>query len=197
MALAELIDNSIQADSENIRIILIERIREGKRRTWNVDEILIVDDGHGMSKDETMRCLRFGGGTRHGAKKGLGKFGFGLPNSSASQCPRFEVYTWQNPSVIYRNYFDFNEIYKEKTEFLPEVEESNSLPGSFSHLGIDVNKNNTVIRWIDCDRLSFKTGGRLAKHIEKPVGRIFRHFINDGLINIKIDVYQDNGDKIS
>ena len=122
MALSELIDNSIQAEASKVDIILIERIPEPGRQ-FLVDEILIVDNGMGMTESVLETSLRFGGGTRHGAKKGLGKFGMGLPNSSASQAPRFEVYTWKNENKILFNYFDFKEIRDNQSEFLPEVEE--------------------------------------------------------------------------
>jgi hypothetical protein len=91
MALSEIIDNSIQADATKIEILLLEKLSKTGKRESLVNEIVIADNGTGMDKATLETSLRFGGGTRHGAKKGLGKFGMGLPNSSASQCPRFEV----------------------------------------------------------------------------------------------------------
>ena len=89
MALSELIDNSIQASANKIEILLIERLSNTGRKEYLVNEIVVVDNGEGMDKKIIETSLRFGGGTRHGATKGLGKFGMGLPNSSASQCSRF------------------------------------------------------------------------------------------------------------
>lgn len=121
MALSELIDNSIQANADKIEILLIERHSNTGRREYLVNEIVVVDNGEGMDKNIIETSLRFGGGTRHGASKGLGKFGMGLPNSSASQCTRFEVYSWRNSNQVLFNYFDFKEIKETQSEFLPEV----------------------------------------------------------------------------
>jgi len=196
-ALSELLDNSIQAEAKNIDIIFVEKIVTRKVSTWNIKEVFIVDDGIGMDKKTTEACIRFGGGTRHGAKKGLGKFGFGLPNSSASQCPRFEVYSKKGNGNTYFSYFDFNEIFESKSDYLPEVEELNYFPDELKKFGINLNNNGTVVKWCDCDKLNYKTASRLVKHISKPLGRIFRHFINENKVNINIHVFQDNGNKVS
>lgn len=196
-ALAELIDNSIQANATRINITLVETIKVRKKATYNISEVLIADNGNGMDKDITSGCLRFGGGTRHGADSGLGKFGFGLPNSSASQCPRFEVYTKQKAGQIYHNYFDFNEILESNSDYLPDVDELDSLPIDFRQLNVDLNPSGTIVKWSDCDKLNYKTASRLVKHISPTIGRIFRHFINDKKVEIEINVYQNNGQRVS
>jgi hypothetical protein len=196
MALAELIDNSIQADAGKIEIILIERLSNTGRREFLVDEILVVDNGHGMQKDVLETSMRFGGGTRHGAKKGLGKFGMGLPNSSASQCPRFEVYTWKSDGKVFTNYFDFKEIKKNKSEYLPEVKEA-KLPKHISQIINPVFNTGTIVRWVDCDRLVLRRAPKLIPHIEEPLGRIFRYFLNSQKVEIRLRVFQDNGTSLS
>jgi histidine kinase/DNA gyrase B/HSP90-like ATPase len=196
MALAELLDNSIQAESSNIEIILIERLSTTGRREFLVDEILVVDNGHGMDKDVLETSMRFGGGSRHGAKKGLGRFGMGLPNSSASQCPRFEVYTWKKDGKIFFNYFDFKEIKENRSEFLPEVAEV-KLPKHISSLVKPISPTGTIVRWMNCDRIILRRAAKLVPHIEWPLGRIFRYFISNQEAEIKIRVFQDNGSNFS
>jgi hypothetical protein len=193
MALAELIDNSIQAEATKIEIILIERQIQGNERIDSlVNEIVIIDNGEGMNRKTLENSLRFGGGTRHGAKKGLGKFGMGLPNSSASQCPRFEVFSWQKPGKVLFNYFDFEEIKKQKSEFLPEVIEK-EIPEFIQKNIVPFFKSGTLIRWVNCDRLSLRRSKKLIKKVEWPLGRIFRYFINEQSIEIKIRVFENNG----
>ncbi len=197
MALSELIDNSIQAEATKIEIILIERyLPSGSRKNWLVNEIFVADNGSGMEKALVETSLRFGGGTRHSAQKGLGKFGMGLPNSSASQCRRFEVYSWQNKESPWFNYFDFSEIEETKSEYLPEVQKL-PLPDHINEIIRPHPNSGTVIRWINCDRLILRRANKLVPHIKWPLGRIFRRFLNDKTIEIKIRVFQDNGASFS
>ena len=196
MALSELIDNSIQANATKIEILLIERLSNAPRREYLVNEIVVVDNGEGMDEKVIETSLRFGGGTRHGAIKGLGKFGMGLPNSSASQCSRFEVYSWKNPQKILYNYFDFNEIKQTQSEFLPEVCEQ-KIPHYISNAITPLFKTGTIVRWVNCDRLIFKRSSKLVPHIEWPLGKTFRYFINKQKVEIKIRVFQDNGSSFS
>jgi hypothetical protein len=196
MAISELIDNSIQANANKIEILLIERLSNASRREYLVNEIVVVDNGDGMDRNVIETSLRFGGGTRHGATKGLGKFGMGLPNSSASQCSRFEVYSWKSPTNILFNYFDFNEIKQNQSEFLPEVCE-HTIPALVSTAISPLFKSGTIVRWVDCDRLIFKRSSKLVPHIEWPLGKTFRYFIDQQKVEIKIRVFQDNGSSYS
>jgi len=192
MAIAELIDNSIQANATKINIILIEKKKQrGERREKLVEDILIIDNGDGMDKNVLEVSMRFGGGTRHGAKKGLGKFGMGLPNSSASQAPRFEVYSWKERNQVFYNYFDFKEIKEKKSEYLPEVELVD-LSNILKEELFPKSKTGTIIKWCNCDKLIYKRAKRLVKHLQKPLGRIFRYFIHDNNVEISLDVYEEN-----
>ena len=147
MALAELVDNSIQAGAKNVEIILIQKQKSVTRKQWHVDEVLVFDDGDGMPSEVLQIALRFGGGNRYGANAGLGKFGMGLPNSSASQCKRFEVYSWQSDDSIYHNYFDFDEIYKQGTGFLPIVQKVDKLPARASETLKLKSAHGTLVHW--------------------------------------------------
>ncbi len=196
MALAELLDNSIQANASKIEILLIERLSKTGRREFLVNEIVVVDNGDGMDERTLETSLRFGGGTRHGATKGLGKFGMGLPNSSASQCPRFEVYSWRKGKPTFFNYFDFKEIKTNSSEYLPDVAEQN-IPAHIEQAMKPLFKSGTVVRWVDCDKLILRRANKLVPHIEWPLGRIFRYFISNQQVEIKIRVLQDNGSSYS
>ncbi len=196
MALSELLDNSIQANANKIEIILMQRLSSTERREWLVNEIFVVDNGDGMDEKTLETSLRFGGGTRHGASKGLGKFGMGLPNSSASQCSRFEVYSWRENTNILYNYFDFKEIKDTQSEYLPEVRVSN-LPTHIEKITHPKFRSGTIVRWVNCDRLKPRRANKLVKHIAWPLGRIFRYFINERKVEIIIRVFQDNGNAYS
>src|SRR5438105_8657190 len=88
-ALAELIDNGLQAGADRIRVFINEE------RTGNGREISIavLDNGSGMDAHTLVKALQFGGSNRFDDRTGLGRFGMGLPNSSVSQSRRLQVYT--------------------------------------------------------------------------------------------------------
>lgn len=196
-ALAELVDNSIQAGAKNVEIALIQRAKEGPRKNWQVNEVFISDDGGGMPPEVLQIALRFGGGMRHGAEKGLGKFGMGLPNSSASQCKRFEVYSWQSQDQIFKNYFDFDELKKDGTGLLPLVEKITEFPKIARETAPLNNRSGTVVRWVACDKVKPKRAITIIQHMVVPLGRIFRYYIRDEGVTIRIRVFDDNGHSLS
>lgn len=63
-AIAELIDNSIEAEAKNIHIVIVKKQFQGaERKTWKVSEIAILDDGLGMPVTVLANALTFGYGT--------------------------------------------------------------------------------------------------------------------------------------
>src|SRR5690242_20597249 len=89
-ALAELIDNSFDAEAKNVKVIFFEKKDHQDKKV--VQEIIVCDDGTGMDKERVEVCLQFGNTGNEDlaeivAKKKKGMYGFGLPNASLSQCP--------------------------------------------------------------------------------------------------------------
>ena len=104
-ALAEIVDNSIEAHAKNIDIFIIQKRSKEGRQVWRTDKVAVLDDGHGMSEKILSSALTFGYGTHvkeapqvySDARGKMGKFGYGLPNSSVSQARKVSVWSWQNP----------------------------------------------------------------------------------------------------
>ena len=65
-SLADIVDNSINADAGNI---LIRFIHDGEK----IKQLAIVDDGHGMSAGDLRNAMRFG--SKKAEVGSLGKFG--------------------------------------------------------------------------------------------------------------------------
>jgi hypothetical protein len=188
-ALAEIIDNSIQWKRKDldceIKIIMIEH---GKPGRWRLDEILIIDNGVGMNMEIISSCLNFGGGSNHGTEESgkLGKFGLGLPYSSCSQSPNYHVFSWMDKNNIFttfRNHLKFKP--NEPVQPEPTLKIS-SLPNYFYDLLPDLYRyeSGTIVNWRDCDRLDVSQSKTLINHINLNLGRIYRHFIGNG---VKID----------
>lgn len=129
-AVAELIDNSIQAGATEVYFVVYEKQVEnfnGSRGSKQIDKIAIIDNGSGMPPEVLHAALEFGASENRKDAKGMGKFGMGLPNSSISQCRRTDVYSWQANKKPYSTYLDVNKIQNDKQEHIlyPEQE---SLP---------------------------------------------------------------------
>ena len=197
-AICEIIDNSIQANSKNIDVVII---KNNKKQTNEIDEILIIDDGEGMSEEVFQKALQMSSGTRTRATHGLGKYGQGLPNASISQTKRVEVYTKQKNQILF-DYIDLQEIYESGEPFLPEIEfrETINIP-IFETNKLKLGKNGTIVRWVEPNRLNPKTAKTLSSHLEQIAGRIFKYYINgftdqDGKFyqaKINIIVFDSNG----
>ena len=106
-AIAELIDNSIQAGEGldrpvNVEVICIDKAgyetASGRRR---LDRIGVYDNASGMDAVTLRQAIQFWVGTHldPGCQKGIGKFGMGLPNFVDLAVPprgRLDVGEWED-----------------------------------------------------------------------------------------------------
>ncbi len=187
-ALAELIDNSIQAGANRIELLAFEQrseAKEGGRSRRNVDKIAVFDNGSGMSKDVLHLALEFGASKNRDDKKGIGRFGMGLPNSSVSQCRRVDVWSWQEGSPIAHTYLDIDEILSGKLETIPYPDDT-EIPAEIAKcLGESIPKSGTLVLWSNLDRCQWKTGTTIYKHTQDIVGRMYRKFMQDDQVTIR------------
>lgn len=200
-AVAELVDNSIEANAKHIEILIMNEDVTVKRKSARIGSIAIFDDGAGMSPEILGRCLSFGWGTRLEGATGLGKFGFGLKGASISQAKRIDIFSWQNPDEVYMTYLDIQEIFDNDVDLLPEVEKK-KLPSRIANLlPSPLPKSGTVVIWKDLDRLNPKRSETLVAHLNKEMCRIFRHYMddNDELGDrryISVSVLNSDGSKV-
>ena len=193
-ALAELIDNAIQADASMVEVLCIEKrelvhTRE-RRRLW---QIAVLDNGSGMD-DKTLRmALQFGNGTRLDDRSGIGRFGMGLPNASISQAARVDVWSWQNgPDNAITSFIDLDKIKNEDMTEVPEPRHS-PVPEPWRGFSNDIDKHGTLVVWsnLDFERLTWKRAERALSRTEEIVGRVYRRFITDGSVTIRLYAMED------
>ncbi len=198
-AIAEIVDNSIEANAKNIKITLFEDNIMSVRTQKLISEVAIFDDGDGMPREVLAKCLSFGWGTRLDGASGLGKFGFGLKGASISQAQRIEVYSWQKPNDVMMTYLDCEEIKQSESDLLPVPQKveipSRYLPGEKGELP----ESGTIIVWKNLDRLNPKKSTTVISHLENEMCRIFRHFLDDNdnygtQRNIKVQVVDPSGE---
>lgn len=191
-AAAEIVDNSIEANAKNIFIVLSEDIDHVSGRKI-VNEIAFLDNGEGMNDTVLGACLGIGATTRQ-ARKGMGRFGVGLPQASLHACPEVIVYSWQNGVENAKKvYLDINKV---KEGIQTELEDPilEALPQKYYQYisyrtpteEYDFSKSGTLVIWKHCDRVKPKTRGPLTEHLEFSLGQKFRHFIYKEISSIKI-----------
>lgn len=192
-AMAEIVDNSIQAEAKNVLVIIKDSVPSWGKRS-QVCEVAFLDDGIGMSPEWVQGCLRFGNGTRKDAK-GMGKFGVGLPQSSLYACPRVEVYSWQNGiDNCYRAFLDIDMISRGEQQKIEPAEKTEIPSEYFNKYGksnlklleteFDFTKCGTLVVWKNCDNVVPSTVAALFKRLEFSFGKKYRHLIGEGKANI-------------
>ena len=178
-AVAELVDNAIQADATRIRITVCHAT-EGET---GAVELLVEDNGTGMDPFTLRTALRFGGTTRFNDRTGLGRYGMGLPNSSLSQARRVTVYTWRTPGEAYMSYLDVDQIATGEVTEVPTPCRATPPTGAKGRTG-------TIVVWSRCDRLDNRRISTIVRKLLNDLGRQFRHYLTD---RVKISI---NGDPV-
>lgn len=191
-AVAEIIDNAVEADADDIFVIISEELNLSTGRK-QVSEIGFLDNGYGMTSQILGSCLGLGSTTR-AQRRGMGRFGVGLPQSSLYACPEVEVFSWQ--SGVDSAHKVFLNIEKVKEGIQKEIEDpiAESLPEKYikyiSYITpgrtYDFSKSGTLVIWKHCDRIQPKTCGPLSERLEFALGQKFRYFISKGISSIRI-----------
>lgn len=187
-ALAELIDNSIDAGARRIEVLVSEQQQViTTRRSWRVGEIAVVDDGSGMDARTLEQALRFGGRGGQGQLNRIGRYGMGLPTASVSQARRVDVWTWQRRGDVLHSYIDLEKVEKGEQTEVPPAERS-ELPDEWREFvtpDLATTQSGTLVVWRNIDRIKGQAD-TLFRQLESEVGRIYRHFINDGELTIRM-----------
>ncbi len=198
-AIAELMDNAIQADATQVELLCGERKQlVGQRRRSRIEQIAVLDNGCGMDATVLRLALQFGNGTYLDEDKhtGIGRFGMGLPSSSISQCQRVDVWSWQNgvENALY-TYLDLEEI---KRRHMTEVPEpiAKPIPIMWTKVGQNFGQGGTLVVWSKIDRCIWRTGKAIIDNSELLIGRMYRKFLNDDRVKIRMMAFDLENFKI-
>ncbi|AOS90770.1 ATP-binding protein [Mycobacterium intracellulare subsp. chimaera] len=189
-ALAELIDNSIDANAREVEVFACEsKTDRGAQVRARVDTIAVLDNGTGMDADLLRRALRFGDGKGVQPRR-MGRFGIGLPNSSLSQCRKVEVWSWTaGPANALHTYLSLDEIHDGLTE-VPEPKHA-PVPGQWMDLSEAVSDTGTLVVWTQLDRVQWFGAAATLRNTEELIGRIYRHWIASGKVSIRLVPVRD------
>ncbi len=193
-ALAELIDNSVEAGADLVEIIAVETPPDPDQRyaRARVSEIAVADNGEGMDSTTLRRALKFGDGTRMDRRKqGIGRFGVGLPQSSISQCQRVDIWTWKNGADnTFHCYLDLDDIRTSGRQDVPEPSHT-PVPDRWREVAANTSDpTGTLVVWSKLDRVRWRGGTKTLERTAELCGRIYRKFLTDDknqlLINLKL-----------
>lgn len=197
-ALAELIDNSVEAEADYISVILM--INRDKRLL----KIAVADNGKGMSPNvlQSAICEKSGehldrqtSGGGAGRKK-FGKYGVGLPKASISQANKFTVYSWKSGGIknAYCNGINIKDVswIKSGAE-VPESKKSNPPDKWIEVANLAQANSGTFVLWEDLDGLTWSRARQgkdkgLIPQLEFQIGRTYRKFIQGSKPELTISI---------
>lgn len=124
-AIADVIDNSISANSGNIQVLFptspLEELAVG-----------ILDDGVGMSETALFEAMRYGSTSSEAIrdKNDLGRFGLGLKSASLSQCRVLTVVSlWEGVPTAFT--WDYNYIQSKKQWYVLQLYKEKKITQNF------------------------------------------------------------------
>lgn len=188
-ALGEVIDNSIEANANNISVLLEQSEERGKKR---VHRIAIRDDGDGMPAEILHRYLVLGYSSRYMRSDTIGKYGVGAKLAALNFGRRIDVWSRNRADAEWLHvHFDLDEALAEESSGKSVVLKAPVPAEPPADLKLDFPKETgTVVLWSNVDRLEEGRAARdfneLRQELEKELSRIFRHFL-DGGIKISIN----------
>ncbi|MEU4339491.1 ATP-binding protein [Micromonospora lupini] len=179
-ALAELIDNAIQASASKIDVVF--GFNGGAKPT----AIAVVDNGYGMEPKMIRASLIWGAGTRAEDRRGFGKYGYGLPSASVSQCHRVSVYSKPAGGSWQSAYMDIDEISQGQWNRGNRIETPEAVPEEPPAFVVDYltrkkrwNEfdHGTIVVWEDLDRIDVKLRDGLRNNLVTHLGVIYRNYL--------------------
>lgn len=188
-AIAELVDNAVQAGARCVEVLCKEEDELVKARSRRrVQQIAVVDDGCGMNAETLRKALQFGNGERLNDRSGIGRFGMGLPNSSISQARRVDVWSWQaGQATALHSYLDLDDIESGEMRDIP-VPVAAKIPPEWLRVSATAKttKSGTLVLWSKLDKCDWKTAQAIFRNSDYAIGRIYRYFLSDGQGRIRM-----------
>ena len=189
-AIADILDNSISADADDIQISFNWSGRQSS--------IFILDNGKGMSEDELISAMKLGEKSPldSRSKNDLGRFGIGLKTASFSQCRVLIAASKKNGLIsCYRWDFDYLSTLSDDGWFLLKG------PGQTEKKTIEILENienGKLIIWSNLDRM-ITTGFseddflKMIDQVEAHCSMVFHRYLNRTPDPVKIRI---NGKRI-
>lgn len=183
-ALADVIDNSIAACADVIKILLPSSSAE--------KQVFIFDNGSGMDYAELFEAMRYGSNIKSRKEQDLGRFGLGLKSASLSQCRKLTVISKKNNTITGMQW-DIDYI-EEKNDWLVKILTSDEINSSPCIELFNAIEHGTLLIWDNFDTLDLSRGSvyscieRKISSLDKYLSLIFHRFMS-GSEGKKISFY--------
>lgn len=187
-AIADIIDNSVSADSHEIHLFF--------PTDANNCYVAILDDGYGMSKDTLFTAMRYGSSACEDDRdeNDLGRFGLGMKSASLSQCRiltvisknsnKISAYRWDYNLIQGQGKWLLQDLTKDEISVMPHFEELN------------VQEQGTLVVWQDFDLIEKSSNGLVFTTLREYmaniivyVGLIFHRFISANKKEDRISIF--------
>lgn len=190
-ALADLIDNSIDASANHILVRFL-------RDRHSLKRIVIADDGHGMKEKTLKEAMKFGSDIAH-KESDLGKYGMGMKTASFSQCRSFSVISRYGGRINGRRWTMDSINNNWACEKLDETACARLLDSSWYIL--DLRVHGTLLVWDDLDTIKPSKDGidevltRIFKSTSVHTGLVYHRFLESKRVKIFFDAVNiESGD---
>ena len=198
-AIADIVDNSVDAFANNINV-RIELLSTGKPR------VTITDDGCGMTLDELIDGMQYGSkSSREKSPARLGKFGLGMKTASTAFCRRLSVVSRSSSdSPYYMAIWDLDHVVKNNSWDL-EIKEQSEIPLEFiTRLELVAKEGHgTIVVWENIDRftedpkkISKKIIEDITEKFKKYASMIYHKFLDTQYTEARNIIITINNEKI-
>ena len=193
-AIAELVDNSIEANATEVSI----NVEFDGENSW----VMIADNGDGMSSDKLIEAMRYGSDTTYNDKS-LGKFGLGLKTASFSQSKHWIVATKpespKNEAIAFK--WDLAHVNKtDRWEIIP-INEKKLDTKIIKTLQ---NTTGTVVLWRQLEIVlgydnpnterARKKLVNLCRDLEEHLAMVFHRFLMGEIPGKKLRIFLNNNE---
>jgi Histidine kinase-, DNA gyrase B-, and HSP90-like ATPase len=170
-AIADIVDNSIDADANKIFIDVFQDHHDFK--------IVIADDGKGMDKHTLDEALKLGSETDKDYQSDLGRFGMGLSTASLSMSKRTEVITKDKSGKLLKSITDLDWV-RESNKFSKYLDEADDGDKRIFEKYLDDSVTGTIVTLSKSDRIQNSNKTVFENTLKKHLSRVFRRFIEAG-----------------
>ena len=185
-ALADIIDNSIGKEADEIKVNFSSK---------DPQYVAILDNGTGMSEGELESAMRYGSKSSLDIrdKDDLGRFGLGLKTASLSQCRKLTVITKKH-GIISAACWDLDYIIKKKDWSL-KVYSSDEIEKMLYSNYLSDKDSGTIVVWQVFDRISDGSANPQKVFDEKierarnHVSLVFHRFMDNDNVGKRLKIF--------
>ncbi len=176
-AIADLIDNAIDADAQRIAVDV--------RRSQGDFVISILDDGIGMDDAILDEATKLGSDTERNVASDLGLYGMGLVTASISIGRRLQVATRPiGGSELFVAISDLDEVIDQNAFVKHQAEAGEAERALFGEAwarsGFESPESGTIVTISKSDGMQYSSTGHFVNSLKKHLAQTFRYYLAAG-----------------